>query len=104
MNNSQIENLNQNRDPKQGLKPPQLWLSVYTLLYFMCCKWKVTPIHSIKLPMTLLLIMTAAAAVFSAAVLIYNRKYETRRGIRRYCAGLALCQLLSFCFLMTIYV
>lgn len=103
MNDNQINNLNQNNDPKLGLKPLQLWLSVYTLIYFMFCKWKVIPIHGIKLPMTFLIIMTAGAVVFSAVVLIYNHRYEPRKGIRRYCVGLAMCELLSFCFLMTIY-
>ncbi len=87
----------QNREDEERVKlnPFQLCYFIYTAIYLTFCfdRWKsfgmVLDPHSF-------VILSVIALIFTAAVLLYNRKYEKRAVCRAACYIIAALAVLSF--------
>lgn len=82
---------------KLSLKPLQLWYVTYEMVYMFICRWNGIPIIDFHLTMIHFWVLSFVSFMFSIAVLIYNKKYEERKSVKRACIALAAAGVVIFC-------
>ena len=96
----QNENNADEREQSARLNPFQLCYFIYTIAYVTFCldRWKTL---GITLSGEGIALLSAAELIFTAAVLLYNRKCETRSACRIACYIIAAVALCSFVVYLT---